>query len=147
MKPTYQINSNILRFITSISGKLGEISALHMQKPPTKLRRENRIKTIQSSLEIEGNTLTLEQITAILDNKRVIGKKEELLEVKNAINVYNKLETLNPYSLTSLCKAHEILMQGLMEAPGILRGKSVGIIKGSEVAHLVPPGEMVKLLM
>jgi Fic family protein len=147
MKPPYQITSKILKLIASVSEKLGEVNAVHLYKPPTELRRANRIKTIQSSLEIEGNTLTIEQITAILDKKRVVGNKQELTEVKNAINVYAKLNTLNPYSLNSLCKAHSILMKDLVKFPGKLRGKSVGIVKGSKVAHLAPSGEMVKPLM
>ncbi len=98
MKPPYAITGKILKLIASISEKIGEVNAAHLSKPPTELRKKNRIKTIHSSLEIEGNTLTIEQITAIVENKRVIGPKKDILEVKNAIAVYDYLDKLNPHS-------------------------------------------------
>ena len=91
MKPPYEITSKILNLIASISEKIGEVNAAHLYKPPTELRKRNRIKTIQSSLEIEGNTLTVEQITDLLNNKRILAPKKDILEVKNAIRVYNQL--------------------------------------------------------
>jgi Fic family protein len=111
------------------------------------LRKKNRIKTIHSSLEIEGNTLTIEQITAMVENKKVIGPKKDILEVKNAIAVYDYLDKLNPYSFDSFCEAHGILMNGLIESAGKLRNKSVGIVKGSEIAHVAPQSEILKPLM
>ena len=147
MKPPYQITDNILKLVISISERLGEINATHLYKPPTELRKKNRIKTIQSSLEIEGNTLTEEQITALLDDKRVIAPQKDIVEVQNAIKVYERLRTFNPNKLTDLKKAHAILMQGLIEDAGKLRTKNVGIVKGSKVEHLAPGGDMVKGLM
>ena len=147
MKPSYKITGKILKLIASISEKIGEVNSAHLSKPPTELRKKNRIKTIHSSLEIEGNTLTIEQITAIVENKSVIGPKKDILEVKNAIAVYDHLEKLNPYKFNSFCKAHEILMNGLIESAGKLRSKSVGIVKGSGVAHIAPPSKMLKPLM
>lgn len=147
MKPPYNITGKILKLVATISEKIGEINSAHLSKPPTELRKKNRIKTIHSSLEIEGNTLTIEQITAIVENKRVIGPKKDILEVKNAIAVYNYLDKLNPYSFDSFCEAHGILMNGLIESAGKLRRKSVGIVKGSEVAHIAPKSEMLKPLM
>ena len=147
MKPPYQITDNILKLVVSISERLGEISATHLYKPPTELRKKNRIKTIQSSLEIEGNTLTEKQITALLDDSRVIAPQKDILEVQNAIKVYEQLRTFNPNKLTDLEKAHSILMNGLIEDSGKLRAKNVGIVKGSKVEHLAPSGDMVKGLM
>lgn len=147
MKPPYEITNKILALITSVSEKIGEINAANLQKPPTELRKRNRIKTIRASLVIEGNTLTEEQITAIFENKRVIGPKKDILEVQNAIKVYDKLNDFNPFSLDSFCKAHFILMNDLVDSPGRLRNKAVGIMKGKEIAHLAPPGERVKPLM
>lgn len=147
MKPPYEITTKILSFISSISEKIGEIKSAHLQSPPTELRKKNRIKTIQSSLEIEGNTLTIEQITDLINNKRVLAPKKDILEVKNAIEVYSKLQEFKVYQLSSLCQAHGILMAGLVETPGQLRTTSVGIVKGEEVAHLAPPGDMVYPLM
>ncbi len=147
MKPPYKITAKVISLVALISEKIGAINAAHLNQPPTALRKKNRIKTIQSSLEIEGNTLSLKQITSILENKRVIGSKNEILEVKNAIKVYNQIDKLNPYSLNSFCKAHFLLMDGLIASAGKLRSTSVGIMKGSEVAHIAPQGKMVKSLM
>ena len=147
MKPPYEITSTILTQIASISERIGEVNAVHLSKPPTELRKRNRIKTIQSSLEIEGNTLTIEQITDLLNNKRVIAPQKDIIEVKNAINVYDRLNEFNVYSLKSLCDAHKLLMVGLIDNAGKLRSTSVGIVKGEQLAHLAPPGEMVKPLM
>ena len=147
MKPPYRITGKILKLVASISEKIGVINAVHLSKPATELRKKNRIKTIQSSLEIEGNTLSIEQITALIENKRIIGPKKDILEVKNAIAVYDYLEKLNPHKLDSFCEAHGILMKGLIESAGSLRNKSVGILKGSEVSHIAPPSEMLNPLL
>jgi Fic family protein len=147
MKPPYNITGKILKLVASISEKIGEINAVHLSKPPTELRKKNRIKSIHSSLEIEGNTLTIEQITAIIENKRVIGPEKDILEVKNAVAVYDSLDKLYPYDFNSFCEAHGILMKGLVESAGSLRNKSVGIVKGSEVTHIAPPSKMIKPLM
>ncbi len=147
MKPPYEITSETLRLVAEISEKIGEVNSAHLHKPPAELRKRNRIRTIQSSLEIEGNTLSIEQITSILENKRIIGPKKDIIEVKNAIEVYNKIQSFNPYSIKSFCKAHGLLMKGLIENPGKLRSKSVGIAKGNVIAHIAPHGEMVNPLM
>jgi len=143
MKPPYEITSKILELISSISEQIGEIKAARLIKPPTELRKRNRIKTIQSSLEIEGNTLTVEQITDLINNKKVLAPQKDILEVKNAILVYSKLDSFNAYDLDSLFKAHKILMKGLVDNPGQLRKSSVGIVKGEKIAHIAPSGEMV----
>ncbi len=98
MKPPYEVTPTILKLITSISEKIGALNANLLNKPSPKLRKQNRIKTIHSSLKIEGNTLTEEQITALLENKRVIGSKKDVLEVLNAIKIYENLEEYNPAS-------------------------------------------------
>ncbi len=147
MKPPYSISQLILKHVASISEKIGEIKSAHLTKPPTELRKKNRIKTIQSSLEIEGNTLSEKQITAILNKKRVIAPQKDIIEVQNAIRTYDNFNLFKGDSLQSLCSAHKMLMQGLVSHPGKLRGKSVGIVNGSKVVHMAPPGEMVKPLM
>ena len=147
MKPPYKITGNILELIAAISEKIGEVNAAYLYRPPAELRKKNRIKTIQSSLEIEGNSLSPDQITAIIDNKRIIAPQKDILEVKNAIKAYNNLESYNPTSLVSFCKAHEILMNGLIENAGKIRTKSVGIIKGATITHVAPPGGIVKSLV
>jgi Fic family protein len=147
MKPPYKITNKIIELIASISEKIGEINSAYLYKPPAELRRRNRIKTIQSSLEIEGNSLTLEQVTAVIENRRVIAPKNDILEVKNAIRAYEDLEKYNPVSITSFCRAHAVLMDGLIDNPGRIRTKSVGIIKGSAVTHIAPPGNIVRSLV
>jgi Fic family protein len=147
MKPPYQITSSILKLITSISEKVGEVNANLLNKPSPKLRKQNRIKTIHSSLKIEGNTLSEEQITALLENKKVIGPKKDVLEVLNAIKIYENLEQYNPSNQKSFLKAHQNLMKGLIENSGKYRNQSVEIAKGSKVAHVAPPFENVPYLM
>ena len=134
MKPPYEITNEILRLVSEISQKIGEINANHLYKPATELRKKNRIKTIQSSLEIEGNTLTEEHITA-------------LLEVQNAIRVYDNLKQYNPLKIKDMEKAHQVLMNGLIPNAGKFRTTNVGIIKGSQIEHIAPSGGMVNGLM
>ncbi len=147
MKPPYEINNKIICLISAISEKIGEIKSARLVKPPTKLRKRNRIKTIQSSLEIEGNTLTVEQITDLINNKRVLAPQKDILEVQNAIQVYNNLEKFNIYDIKSLCSAHKILMNNLVQDAGKIRSTAVGIIKGNDVKHIAPSGEMVYPLL
>ena len=147
MKPPYEITSSILKLITSISEKIGEVNASYLDRPSPKLRKQNRIKTIHSSLKIEGNTLTEEQITALLENKRVIGPQKDVLEVLNAIKIYENLEQYKPSNEKSFLKAHKALMEGLIEKSGTYRKQGVGIVKGSKVEHLAPPFENVPYLM
>lgn len=147
MNPPYEITTTIFRLVASISEKLGVARALYIDRPEPQLRKRNKIKTIYSSLKIEGNTLSEDQITAILDNKRVIGPKEDILEVKNAIRVYEDLTAYNSTSIKSFLSAHKTLMNGLIERPGQFRTSGVGIVQGSKVAHLAPPAANVVFLM
>ena len=147
MKPPYEITSEILKLTSSISEKIGEIKSAKLIKPPTELRKRNRIKSIQSSLEIEGNTLTIEQITDLINNKRVLAPQKDIIEVKNAIELYSKLTEFNAYELDSLCRAHGILMNTLIEDAGQFRRTAVGIIKGNNITHVAPPGDIIYALM
>lgn len=147
MKPPYDINTNILKLISSISEKIGAINASFLNKLSPKLRKQHRIKTIHSSLKNEGNTLTEVQITALIENKRVIGPEKDVLEVLNAIKVYERLESYKFSSNKSFLKAHWELMNGLIESAGKYRNQAVGIVKGSKVEHLAPPFENVPSLM
>ena len=147
MGPPYQITPEILKLIVSISEKTGQINAKFLDKPSPKLRKENRIKTIHSSLSIEGNTLTEVQITALIENKRIIGPEKDVNEVLNAIKVYDQLKSFDPKSSKSFLKAHEILMKGLVIDNGKYRNKGVGIMAGDRIAHVAPPAENVSHLM
>ena len=147
MKPPYEISSEILKYISSISEKIGEVNAKYLIKTNPTLRKQNQIKTIQSSLSIEGNTLTEEQITAILENKRVVGPEKDILEVLNALEVYKNIRQLKPESEKDFLKAHNLLLQKLINEPGKYRKQGVGIVKGSKVEHIAPSFENVPYLM
>ena len=147
MKPPYDITSKILKLVSSISEKIGVVNANYLSKQSPQLRKQNRIKTIHSSLQIEGNTLTEEQITALVENKRVIGPEKDVLEVLNAIKVYEKLDSYKFNSDKSFLKAHKELMNGLIESAGKYRKQGVGIVKGTSIEHVAPPFENVPHLM
>jgi len=147
MKPPYEITSIILKFITSISEKIGEVNAKYLIKTNPTLRKQNQIKTIHSSLSIEGNTLTEEQITAIIENKHVIGPEKDIIEVLNALEVYKNINKLKPYKEKDFLNAHQLLLKNLINNPGKYRKQGVGIVKGSKVEHVAPPFENVPYLM
>ncbi|WP_374442824.1 Fic family protein [Epilithonimonas sp.] len=147
MKPPYEITSEILKHIASISEKIGIVNAKFLTKTDPKLRKQNQIKTIHSSLSIEGNTLSEDQITAILENKRVVGPQKDIIEVLNALTIYKNLTQLKFDKEKDFLKAHQSLMKNLIENPGKYRTKSVGIVKGSKVEHIAPPAENVSFLM
>jgi Fic family protein len=147
MKPPYRITSKILKLISAISEKIGEINAQYLDKQSPQLRKQNKIKTIHSSLKIEGSTLTEDQISAIIEDKKVLGPKKDILEVMNAIEVYDKLTTFNALKEPDFLKAHKLLMNGLITDNGKYRAQNVGIAKGGEIAHVAPPHKNVPYLM
>ena len=107
MQPPYSINAQIVQLIAGISHKLGEINGSLLVKQAPALWKRNRIRTIQASLAIEGNTLSIEQVTAIIENKRVLGPIKDIKEVSNAIEVYQYLDQLKPISEKSFLAAHK----------------------------------------
>ncbi|HAK11457.1 MAG TPA: cell filamentation protein Fic [Chitinophagaceae bacterium] len=147
MKPPYTISSRILNLVSEVAHKIGEVNASFLTKQSPELRKQNRIRTIQASLAIEGNTLAINQVTAILDKKRVIGPPKDIAEVNNAIQVYAQLSKYHPYTEKAFLSAHKTLMQGLVKHPGKYRHSGVGIVKGQAIAHLAPPAAQVPVLM
>ena len=145
--PPYKIIPETVNLLSEISELVGHLSAENVFDKAPYLRKSNRIKSIQSSLAIENNSLSLDQVTDIINGKRVVGDFREIQEVKNAFEAYNMLEKLNPFSEKDLLKAHKILMTTLMENPGKYRSGGVGIIKGSKITHVAPPAENVPYLM
>lgn len=141
--PPYTITNKIVDLIAGISELIGHITVTSGLNNNPKLRRANRIKTIQASLAIENNTLTVEQITSLLNGKRILGTPAEIKEVKNAYEVYEQLLTFNPYSVSDLLKAHGILMADLVKNAGHFRTGGVGVFKGRQVVHMAPPAEFV----
>ncbi len=148
---TYQPPCTITPVIERLLGQICEFVGRHSlpiaEEQNLKLRRINRIRTIQGSLAIEGNTLSEDQITAILAGKPVVAPLREIQEVKNAIEVYDRLEQWNPYKEEDLLAAHEIMMQGLIDYPGRYRGGGVGIMGRNEIIHVAPPASRVNILM
>jgi len=147
MKPPYDITPLILKLISTISEKIGEINANFLDKQSPTLRKQNKIRTIQSTLQIEGNNLSEEQITALIEDKKVIGTQKDILEVLNAINVYDNIDNFDFTSEKSFLKAHKLLMSGLVDGAGKYRSKGVGIVKGSKVSHIAPPAQNLSFLM
>ena len=147
VKPPYDISPKILKLIASISEKLGQVNANYLNKQSPQLRKQNRIKTIHSSLQIEGNKLTEEQITALIEKKRVIGPEKDVIEVLNAIQLYENLDSYKFDWDKSFLQAHFELMKGLIETAGKYRNQGVGIVKGNKVEHIAPPSENVPFLM
>jgi Fic family protein len=141
--PPFKLTPKILNLSTRIAALIGRYEGLNLPLPKIQLRKENRIKTIHGTVAIEGNTLTVEQVTALLEGKPVIGPEKEIIEVKNAIEAYDKMKTFNIYSLKDLCKAHKILMSGLIPDAGKLRSGNVGILRQEGVSHIAPPARLV----
>ena len=146
-EPPFKITSKAINLISQISEKIGEISTLENTERTVQLRKKNRIRTIHSSLAIENNSLTIEQITAIIEGKRVLGPPNEIQEVKNAVQAYELLLNLNPYKQKDLLKAHQLMMNDLVKNNGKYRKGGVGIFDGKEVVHVAPPADRVPFLM
>ena len=146
--PPYDITDEMLELVSEITEDLGKLSSMNDLERLPRLRRVNRIRSIQSSLAIENNTLSLEQVTDVIDGKHVLGPQDDIIAVKNAFSVYKMLPELDPFSLEDLLKAHGTMMHGLVEGVGELRTSSVGVINAQgKVIHVAPPHDMVKELM
>lgn len=145
--PPFTITSAILSLVAEIAGEVARLGAMEGQGNIPNLRRGNRIKTIHASLAIENNTLTLEQVTAVIEGKRVLGKPSEIQEVKNAFAAYEAMSGWNPSSKKDLLAAQHLLMAGLADRPGHFRTCPVGIAQGERVVHLAPPADLVPGLM
>jgi len=146
-RPPFTLTTTILKLAQNISWKLGAIAGQKIDYVPLQLRREPKIQTIQASLAIEGNTLSLEQVTALINGKRILGPFKDILEVQNAISVYEKLHNLNPLLVADLLKSHKILMAGLIQENGKFRDGNVGIFKGKVISHVAPPAKKLPELM
>lgn len=127
-QPPFQITNKIIDDVAGISELVGRLSAHdHLSSNPN-LRRTNRIRTIHGSLAIEQNTLSLEQVTAVLNGKHVLAPPKDIAEVKNAYEIYERLDELDPYSVDDLLTAHSIMTRGLVDESGIFRTRPVGVV-------------------
>ena len=142
-KPPFHITEKMTSLIAEISEQVGRISFLQEKTINPHLRRENRIRTIHSSLAIEHNSLSLEQVTAIIDGKRILGNPTEIKEVQNAYEAYELMLKLDPLSVKDLLKAHKLMIEGLVKENGRFRSGGVGVFEGDKLIHMAPPAEFV----
>jgi len=141
--PPLTLTPALLNRVAAIAEALGRWSARQDALPSPRLRRENRIHTIQASLAIEQNSLSIEQVSALFDGQRVIGPARDIQEVRNAIAAYDALPRWDPANHEHLLAAHGLLMAGLIDAPGRFRRGGVGIYRGDQLVHMAPPAARV----
>lgn len=142
--PPYEITDEMLELVSEIMENLGKLSGVNELEKLPRLRRVSRIKSIHSSLAIENNTLSIEQVTDVINGKRVLAPQKDIEEVHNAFNAYEKLSEINPYSIDDLLKIHGIMMNGLVKEAGRLRSGQVGVYnQDGKVVHLAPPADFV----
>ena len=127
-KPPFEITNQMIDYVAEIAELVGKLSAVSSLSVNPMLRRSNRIRTIHGSLAIEQNTLSLEQVTAVLNGKHVLAPPKDIAEVKNAYEIYERLDELDPYSVDDLLIAHGIMTRGLVEESGIFRTRPVGVV-------------------
>lgn len=146
-KPPYDLTPEMLHLVARIATQIGAIHSQFLVETNPKLRKQNRIKTIHATLGIEGNTLSESQVTAILEDKRVLGPAKDITEVRNALEVYKNLDAWDFRKEKDFLQAHKMLLQNLIPAPGRYRNHSVGIARGQEIHHIAPPHSQVPFLM
>ena len=146
-KPPFTVSPKAINLIASISSQI-ERYAIKMEQDDTlRLRRANRIKTIHSSLAIEGNTLSEGEVQAVLEGKTVVAPIKEIQEVRNAIKTYELYPQLDPFSLQDLLLAHGTMMAGLVDEAGMFRKGGVGVFDGDKPVHIAPQADRVRDLM
>lgn len=145
-QPPFVITPLILNQVIEIGELMGNWAAMAGRASPL-LRKENRIRTIQASLAIEHNSLTTEQVTALMEGKRILAPAKDIQEVRNAILAYEKMSEWKSERLSDLLQAHQILMMGLVDNPGQLRTGNVGVYREKQLIHMAPPASQVLRLM
>lgn len=146
-QPPFQLTHTMMRHVARIGELIGTWKAANQNQLVPELRRGNRIKTIQASLAVEQNTLTLEQVTAVLEGKTVLGLPKEIQEVRNAFAAYEALEHWHPHQIDDLLAAHALLLHGLIDDAGHWRSKGAGIYRGEQLVHMAPPASQIPRLM
>ena len=146
-KPPFTVSAKAINLIAMISSQLERYAIRMEQEDTLRLRRANRIKTIHSSLAIEGNTLSEGEVQAVLEGKKVVAPLKEIQEVKNAIKTYELYPKLNPFSIQDLLLAHGTMMSGLVDEAGMFRKGGVGVFDGNKPIHIAPPADRVRDLM
>ena len=144
--PPYNITDKMLDYVSKIMKKIGEIDYINLNKKP-ELRKQNRINSIHSSLAIENNALSLNQVKDVIDGKPVIGEQRDIQEVKNAYKAYEELENINPYSIEDIKRIHGIMTFLLEEQSGRFRTHGEGVYDGEDLIFMCPPAKMIDSLM
>lgn len=142
-RPPFHITNQIMQLVAKIEFFLGTMQASGNSKVPIKLRKDNQIKTIHHSLAIEGNTLSTAQITALVQGKKIVGLRNQILEVQNAIDVYDKISLFKSYSENDFLKAHKSLLSQLVQQAGSYRKTSVGVLKGTHISHVATQAKFI----
>lgn len=127
-KPPFEITNAMIHEVAEIAELVGKLTSTNQLSTNPTLRRTNRIRTIHGSLAIEQNTLSLEQVTAVLNGKQVLAPPKDIAEVKNAYEIYERLDELDPYSVDDLLTAHGIMTRELVEESGVFRSRPVGVV-------------------
>jgi len=146
-KPPFTITNEILAYVSSISEKVGRISAISNLESKPHLRRNNRIKSIHSSLKIEANSLSLGQVRDVINGKMVLGEQKEIQEVKNAYAAYERFSEIQPFSIKSIKLFHGIMTKYVVEESGDFRRGEEGVFNGDECIFMAPPAQFVPQLM
>lgn len=141
--PPFQQNTTVINLLAEICELVGRVEVTHRNSISIQLRRQNQIRSIHSSLQIEQNTLSLQQVTAILNGKRVLGPPHEIREVQNAADAYALMQSLNPLCEDDLLNAHKLMMNSLVKEAGRFRSGGVGVMAGNQVIHMAPPAHLV----
>ena len=145
--PPFTMTDEITNLVIEIAEITGAMTVSEQLSKNPKLRRVNRVRSIHSSLAIEQNSLTKEQVSDIIDGKRVLGPPQDIREVQNAYEAYEIMTKLNPYSVKDLLKAHKIMMGGLVKEAGVFRSKGVGVYAGEQLIHAGTPANYVPSLI
>ena len=146
--PPFTITDEILRLVSEISERVGELNVMLGERMPSPmLRKENQIKTIHSSLAIEHNSLSLQQVTDVINGKHVLGAPNEIQEVKNAVQAYQLMQSLDAFQEKDLLRAHGLMMADLVDNAGQYRKGGVGVFAGEQCIHMAPPADRVPFLM
>jgi Fic family protein len=146
-KPPYTITEKAADFLAKIVETVTRLEFGTDFKRDIKLHRKNRVRTIHSSLAIEGNSLSLGEVTAVIEGKTVAGRQEEIKEVKNAYEAYDRIMTFDPYAINDFLKAHHLMTQGLVKESGRFRSGDVGVFDGDRVAHIGARPQFIPQLM
>ena len=141
--PPYHITDQMLTLVAQIAEKTERVSHFRMLETKPYLRRNNRIRSIHSSLAIEANLLSLDEVRSVINGKTVIGIEKEIQEVKNAYRAYDMLGGFDPYSLDDLKKLHGIMTYLTVEESGVFRSHNEGVFNGDKCVFMAPPPQFV----